>query len=139
VIYSDLVARYPDRTSDHLKRLVDTGNAQTAADYLRAKALQERWREQLFAQVPGYDALLTLPAFGEAPHGLQSTGDAEYCAPWTFLGVPALTLPIAFGTHGLPLGLQIAASYRNDHRLLCAAKWIETVLAFDPGSPGIGA
>jgi Asp-tRNA(Asn)/Glu-tRNA(Gln) amidotransferase A subunit family amidase len=139
VIYSDLVARYPDRTSDHLKRLVETGNALSAADYLRAKALQERWREGLFAELPGYDALLTLPAFGEAPRGLHSTGDAEYCAPWTFLGVPALTLPIAFGPNGLPLGLQLVGQYRNDHRLLSAAKWIETILAFDPGRPGIAA
>jgi Asp-tRNA(Asn)/Glu-tRNA(Gln) amidotransferase A subunit family amidase len=139
VIYSDLVARYPDRTSDHLKRLVATGNALSAGDYLRAKALQDRWREQLFAELPGYDALVTLPAFGEAPRGLQSTGDAEYCAPWTFIGAPALTLPIAFGRNGLPLGLQIVAPYRNDHRLLCTAKWIETILAFDPGSPKIGA
>jgi amidase len=138
VIYSDLVARYPDRTSDHLKRLVENGHAQSAANYLRAKALQEEWRERLFAELPGYDALLTLPAFGEAPRGLHSTGDAEYCAPWTFVGVPALTLPIAFGPNGLPLGLQVVGQYRNDHRLLCIAKWIETVLAFDPGSPGIG-
>ena len=139
VIYSDLVGRYPDRTSDHLKRLVENGSAQSATDYLHAKALQEQWRETLFAELADYDALLTLPAFGEAPRGLQSTGDAEYCAPWTFIGVPTLTLPIAFGPNGLPLGLQIVGQYRNDHHLLCIAKWIETVLAFDPGSPGIGA
>jgi len=36
-------------------------------------------------------------------------------------------------------GAQLVTSYRNDHRLLRAAKWTETVLAFDPGSPGIGA
>lgn len=139
VIYSDLVARYPDRTSDHLKRLVESGSAQSATDYLRAKAMQEDWRERLFAELPGFDALLTLPAFGEAPRGLDSTGDAEYCAPWTFLGGPALTLPVAFGPNRLPLSLQLVASYRNDHRLLRAAKWIETTLAFDPGHPGIGA
>jgi len=138
-IYSDLVVRHPDRTSDHLKRLVANGSAQSAIDYLRAKSLQEDLREGLFADLPGFDALLTLPAFGEAPCGLDSTGDAEYCAPWTFLGVPAVTLPIAFGPNGLPLGLQLVTSYRNDHRLLRAAKWTETVLAFDPGSPGIGA
>jgi amidase len=138
-IYSDLVARHPDRTSEHLKRLVEDGSAQSATDYLRAKAMQEDWRERLFAELPGFDALLTLPAFGEAPRGLHATGDAEYCAPWTFLGCPALTLPIAFGPNGLPLGLQLVASYRNDHRLLRAAKWIETTLAFDPGHPGIDA
>jgi hypothetical protein len=34
--------------------------------------------------------LSALPAFGEAPEGLSYTGNAEYCAPWTFLGAPPL-------------------------------------------------
>jgi amidase len=135
IIFSDLVARYPDRTSDHLKSLVESGRAVFAADYLAAKALQEHLRDELTAAMSGYDAILTLPAFGEAPLGLHYTGDAEYCAPWTLLGVPAVTLPVAFGRNGLPLGLQIVAAYRNDLRLLRVAKWSEAVLKFDPGTP----
>jgi Asp-tRNA(Asn)/Glu-tRNA(Gln) amidotransferase A subunit family amidase len=135
VIFADLVARYPDRTSDHLKSLVESGKAVSAPDYLAAKALQEKWRTALAAEISGYDAILTLPAFGEAPLGLHYTGDAEYCAPWTLLGVPAVALPIGFGKHGLPLGLQIVAAYRNDLRLLRVAKWTEAVIGFGPGSP----
>jgi Asp-tRNA(Asn)/Glu-tRNA(Gln) amidotransferase A subunit family amidase len=135
MIFADLVARYPDRTSDHLKSLVESGNAVTATDYLAAKALQEKWRSLFPAEISGYDAILTLPAFGEAPLGLHYTGDAEYCAPWTLLGVPAVTLPVGFGKNGLPLGVQMVAAYRNDLRLLRIAKWTELVLNFDPGSP----
>jgi len=135
MIFADLVARYPDRTSDHLKSLVESGKAVTATDYLAAKALQDKWRNAFAAEISGYDAILTLPAFGEAPLGLHYTGDAEYCAPWTLLGVPAVTLPVGFGSHGLPLGLQIVAEYRNDLRLLRIAKWTEAVLNFERGSP----
>jgi Asp-tRNA(Asn)/Glu-tRNA(Gln) amidotransferase A subunit family amidase len=137
VIFADFVARYPDRTSDHLKSLVESGKAVSAIDYLAAKALQEKWRNKLGPEMSGHDAILTLPAFGEAPLGLHYTGDAEYCAPWTLLGVPAVTLPVGFGKHGLPLGLQIVAEYRADHRLLQVAKWTEAVLKFDPGNPGV--
>ena len=137
LIFADLVARYPDRTSDHLKSLVESGKAQSATDYLAAKALQSKWRHQLTSEMSGYDALLTLPAFGEAPRGLHYTGDAEYCAPWTLLGVPALTLPAGFGQNGLPLGLQLVGSYRNDHRMLRVAKWVEAALKFDPGTPRV--
>ena len=77
--------------------------------------------------------MLTLPAFGEAPEGLGHTGNAEYCAPWTLLGVPALSLPIAFGRNKLPLGLQVVGAYRQDMRMLRVAKWIEDTLAFTPG------
>jgi Asp-tRNA(Asn)/Glu-tRNA(Gln) amidotransferase A subunit family amidase len=135
MIFADLVARYPDRTSDHLKSLVESGKAVSATDYLAAKALQDQWRNGLGAEISGYDAILTLPAFGEAPLGLHYTGDAEYCAPWTLLGVPAVTLPIGFGKNGLPLGLQLIAAYRSDLRLLRVAKWTEAVLNFDPGRP----
>jgi amidase len=137
LIFSDLVERYPDRTSDRLKELVQAGKTCSAYDYLAAKALQEKLRSRFAADISGFDAVLTLPAFGEAPEGLGYTGDAEYCAPWTFLGVPAVTLPVGFGKHGLPLGLQIVGPYREDHRLLRVAKWTEDALRFQPGIPSI--
>lgn len=137
LIFSNLVEQYPDRTSDHLKSLVRTGRAHTAYDYLAAKALQEKLQSDFTLTISGFDAVLTLPAFGEAPEGLSYTGDAEYCAPWTLLGVPALSLPAEFGKNGLPLGLQVVGAYREDHRMLRVAKWIESVLMFNPGIPRI--
>jgi len=135
LIFADLVARYPERTSDHLKSLVANGKAHSATDYLTAKAFQDAWRSKLTSEMSGYDALLTLPAFGEAPRGLHYTGDAEYCAPWTLLGVPAVTLPAGFGKNGLPLGLQIVGTYLNDLRILRVAKWAEAALSFEVGIP----
>ena len=137
VIFADLVARYPDKTSDHLKKLVETGSAISAAAYLKAKTLQTKLRADFTAQMTNYDAVLTLPAYGEAPEGLSYTGDAEYCAPWTLIGVPALSLPAGFGKNHLPLGLQVVGPYLNDLRTLRVAKWIESALAFSPGLPEI--
>jgi Asp-tRNA(Asn)/Glu-tRNA(Gln) amidotransferase A subunit family amidase len=133
VIFAELVARYPDRSSDHLKSLVETGTAHSATDYLAAKTLQDKLRDAFTIEMSGYDAVLTLPAFGEAPKGLSYTGDAEYCAPWTLLGVPALSLPAGFGKNGLPLGIQIVGPYREDYRTLRVAKWVESALGFAPG------
>jgi Asp-tRNA(Asn)/Glu-tRNA(Gln) amidotransferase A subunit family amidase len=137
LIFEDLVARYPDRTSDHLKSLVETGKAHSALQYLAAKALQEQLRSHFTTDISGFDAILTLPAFGGAPEGLSYTGNAEYCAPWTFLGVPAVSLPAGFGKNGLPLGIQIVGKYRQDYRTLRVAKWVERALKFDPRLPSI--
>jgi Asp-tRNA(Asn)/Glu-tRNA(Gln) amidotransferase A subunit family amidase len=137
LIFDDLVERFPDRSSDHLKSLVQTGKAHTALDYLAAKALQEKLRSGFTEGISAFDAILTLAAFGEAPEGLSFTGKAEYCAPWTLLGVPAVTLPAAFGKNRLPLGLQIVGAYRQDHRTLRVAKCIESILDFDPGIPEV--
>jgi Asp-tRNA(Asn)/Glu-tRNA(Gln) amidotransferase A subunit family amidase len=137
LIFEGLVVRYPDRTSGKLKELVQAGKTYSAYDYLAAKELQEKLRSRFTTDISGFDAVLTLPAFGEAPEGLGYTGDAEYCAPWTLLGVPAVTLPVGFGKNRLPLGLQIVGPYREDHRLLRASKWIESELSFNPGIPTI--
>jgi amidase len=139
VIFGDLVARYPEKTSEHLKLLVKTGNGISAADYLKAKAQQQALRDAFTAQMAPYDAVLTLPATGEAPEGLDFTGDAAFCAPWTLMGVPAVALPAGFGKTGLPLGLQVVGPYRQDVRTLRVAKWIETTLAFQPGLPKLVA
>jgi Asp-tRNA(Asn)/Glu-tRNA(Gln) amidotransferase A subunit family amidase len=134
-IFSGLVERYPDRTSDHLKSLVKIGKTHSATNYLAAKASQETLRLEFANGISGFDAVLTLPAFGEAPEGLSYTGDAEYCAPWTLLGVPAISLPAGFGKNALPLGLQVVGAYRGDYRMLRVAKWIESALKFNPGIP----
>jgi len=134
-IFSDLISRYPDRVSDVMKAHVESGRSKTAMEYLAAKAAQANWRTALSAELEGFDAVLTLPAFGEAPRGLAWTGDAEYCAPWTFVGAPAVSLPAGFGKNRLPLGVQIAGRYRDDLHVLRIATWVEEMLAFDPGLP----
>ena len=137
LIFEGLVERYPDRTSDHLKSLVQTGKAHSAVAYLAARALQEKLRSDFTTEISTFDAVLTLPAFGEAPEGLGFTGKAEYCAPWTLLGVPAVALPAGFGKRALPLGIQVVGAYRQDYRTLRVAKWIERILGFDPGVAGV--
>ena len=138
LIFEGLVERFPDRSSDHLKSLVQTGKTHTAHGISCRQGVAGKTAIRVHRlQISGFDAVLTLPAFGEAPEGLGFTGNAEFCAPWTLLGVPAVTLPAGFGKNGLPLGLQIVGAYRQDYRTLRAAKWVENVLGFEPGIPGI--
>jgi len=139
VIFGDLVARHPEKSSEHLRLLVRTGNDYSAANYLKAKAQQQALRDAFTARMASYDAVLTLPATGEAPEGLDFTGDAAFCAPWTLMGVPAVALPAGFGRNGLPLGLQVVGPYRQDFHTLRVAKWIESALSFQIGQPKLAA
>jgi Asp-tRNA(Asn)/Glu-tRNA(Gln) amidotransferase A subunit family amidase len=127
-IHQEHVRRFPDRSSVHLKELVEKGRARSALEYLGARALQQRLRADAAVQIKGFDALLTIPATGEAPEGLAFTGDPVFCALWSFLGLPALTLPIARSAKGLPLGLQLIAPYKQDAHLLRAGRWVELSL-----------
>lgn len=92
--------------------------------YRKAQATLERCRPQLDAVMASYDVLLTASAAGEAPVGLQSTGDASLCALWTAMHVPAITLPVFTGPHGLPVGAQLIGKRHEDRALLATAQWV---------------
>jgi Asp-tRNA(Asn)/Glu-tRNA(Gln) amidotransferase A subunit family amidase len=76
----------------------------------------------------GFDAILTLPAPGQAPRGLASTGSAVFNTLWTQLYMPCLTLPAGEGPDGLPVGIQLVGRRHDDARLLEVALWVESRL-----------
>jgi Asp-tRNA(Asn)/Glu-tRNA(Gln) amidotransferase A subunit family amidase len=75
-----------------------------------------------------YDAIVTPAAPGEAPRGLQSTGNPVFCTMWTYLGTPAATLPLMQSEAGLPMGVQLVGRRGNDARLLRTARWLVKTL-----------
>ncbi|MCC6469991.1 MAG: amidase [Alphaproteobacteria bacterium] len=114
-----------DRLSDRLRTLIERGRATPEADYRRAIdgiAALNRAIQPIFA---GHDAILTPSAPGEAPLGLDATGNPIFCTIWTYLGTPAITLPLLKGPAGMPLGVQLVAARGADHALLRAARWLE--------------
>jgi Asp-tRNA(Asn)/Glu-tRNA(Gln) amidotransferase A subunit family amidase len=84
----------------------------------RARAAAREW-------AGGFDAILTLPAPGQAPRGLASTGSAVFNALWTQLYMPCVTLPADHGPDGLPVGVQLVGRRHDDARLLEVAMWVE--------------
>ncbi|CAM2157615.1 Asp-tRNAAsn/Glu-tRNAGln amidotransferase A subunit [Pararobbsia alpina] len=120
-----LVAQYPDQVSKHIRTLTAAGAETSRDSYLSALALQRRLREQSAELLGDCDAIVTLPATGEAPLGLLDTGDATFCAPWSFIGTPAITLPSGRAKTGLPLGFQLVGAFNDDVQVLRMAAWVE--------------
>ncbi len=127
--FGRLVRARGELVSARFAELVREGERVDAVAYQRALAARERMREELAAFVHEIDAILTPAAPGEAPRGLETTGDPSFCTTWTLLGAPALTLPLFSGPTGLPMGLQVVAEPGDDERLFRVAGWLQRTLA----------
>jgi Asp-tRNA(Asn)/Glu-tRNA(Gln) amidotransferase A subunit family amidase len=92
--------------------------------YLEAQALLARCRTLFAAAIAPFDLLLSASAPGEAPAGLDNTGEAMFNRWGSGLRVPCLNLPAFTGPNGLPVGIQLMGAIDDDDRLLRAAKWI---------------
>ncbi|MGB3540513.1 MAG: amidase [Mesorhizobium sp.] len=125
-IYRPLVDQFPDLVSGHIRELVLRGESLPASAYRQAIGQARGLRDEFAREMENYDAVLTLPALGEAPLLSEGTGNAGPCVLWTLLGVPSVTLPWGFGAHGLPVGIQLAGKAGNDFRLLDMGAQIET-------------
>ncbi len=115
--------RGKDQLSDAMQAAIEEGREMKAvayADGLRAREVLYRRFAQL---LEGYDAFITPPAAGPAPKGLSSTGNPVFCTMWTYLGVPALNLPL-LSVAGMPLGIQVVGRRFDEGRLLRAASLI---------------
>ncbi len=112
-----------DLLSEPLRALLDTGLATSEEAYSAALALARSCRARLDAVMAGFDAILTPAVRGEAPAGLDSTGDPLFCRAWTLLGTPAVSVPGMRGESGMPIGVQLVARPGDDHALLAVAAW----------------
>lgn len=130
--YARNLRHYRDRGEDAMSaailEVLDEGAAVSAAQYLSALDWQGALGGGLTPIFERYDAILTPAALGEAPASLETTGDGRANALWTFLGVPAVTIPAGRGTAGLPIGVQLVGRPNEDGRLLRTAAWLENAL-----------
>jgi Asp-tRNA(Asn)/Glu-tRNA(Gln) amidotransferase A subunit family amidase len=129
--YADLALNYaryydadPKLLSDHLRGMIEEGQTVSAVDYNRALAgisVLNAGLERIFEH---YEAIVTPASTGEAPSGLETTGDPVFNTLWTYCGVPAITLPLLTGSKGLPIGVQLIGRRFFDGRLLRTARWL---------------
>ncbi|MCB0115924.1 MAG: amidase, partial [Caldilineaceae bacterium] len=120
-------AQYADRYSDHMHGIMQMGRSVDHAELTQSRQERLVLRKQVAAELArlGADLWISPPATGAAPEGIAATGNPIMNLPWTNAGVPALTIPAGRAANGLPLGLQIAAPFGQDERLLAWARQME--------------
>jgi Asp-tRNA(Asn)/Glu-tRNA(Gln) amidotransferase A subunit family amidase len=117
---------YRQRTADFIIFGQDISGKELAE--LRKSCTELRNELHGMMEQYGIDLWVSPSALGEAPEGIESTGDPVMNLPWTHAGVPSLNIPAGKGENGLPLGLQFCAGFMKDERLLEWAMKLEMVL-----------
>ena len=117
-----------DRLSAVLRQLMERGRGHAAVDYTAAVAGIPSLNGALDPVFDEFDAIVTPAAPGEAPRGLETTGDPIFCTLWTYLGTPAVTVPLLRSAAGMPLGVQLVGRRDGDARLLRTAGWLVKTL-----------
>lgn len=115
-----------------LRELIERGRAHKAIDYAQSLAVASMLRASIGEVFGEFDAIITPAAPGEAPADLTRTGDPIFCTLWTYLGLPAVTIPLLSSEAGLPIGVQLVGNYGNDARLLRTANWLVQTLGDKP-------
>jgi Asp-tRNA(Asn)/Glu-tRNA(Gln) amidotransferase A subunit family amidase len=121
--FGPLLDRAPDKISKPLTELIEKGRGVRGVDYVAALNARQEFYAGIEEILHQHGTILTPAALGVAPKGLGSTGNPIFCRFWTFLGVPAVSLPL-LQVDGMPMGVQLIGARRDDGRLLRTARWL---------------
>ncbi len=118
--YGPIVAKHADVMSAKLKEVIAEGRTVTDAKYQAARNRRDALYIALEPILAAYDAILTPAAQGIAPNGLSTTGSPMFNFLWTYLGVPAISVPLC-EVDNMPLGIQLVGRRHDDAHLLAVA------------------
>jgi len=144
----------PDTLEPMIWKIYEHARGMTSADFMSALAEINIARRKLAAYYDRYDIWLspTIARVSE-PHGNYNLGrtdldmdnyveeilavPAQFTVPHNIMGTPAITLPLAMHSTGLPIGIQLGARFANEHVLLQLAAMLEQAMPWSDRIPPI--
>jgi aspartyl-tRNA(Asn)/glutamyl-tRNA(Gln) amidotransferase subunit A len=132
--HEERLRRHPEEYEPCIRALLEEGIACPASEYARCKEHQTRLKALMGACFEGLDALL-MPATTSPAPDAATTGDPAFNSPWSYTGLPTVSLPAGRSTEGLPLAIQLAGPAFGEAELLATAAWCEAVLGWERKDP----
>jgi amidase len=142
VVWQTIPALYPGLDASQLEPLnaefAARSEATSSADYVRAYVQLQSYGRRVAEFVSGYDVVLT-PTLAQPPvpvGWIREPADpweqyrralefTPFTAPVNVAGLPAASVPLAWTDDGLPVGIQLVASYGGEPLLLRLSAQLE--------------
>lgn len=124
-----------DQYGPKIAGLLDEGLRTSGADYAAALAHRADMQARMAPVFDEVDALIVPATEAPAPDTLETTGSKRFQAPWSYLGVPVVSLPLVLSSDGLPLAVQLVGPYHTDDILLEIGAWAEAQFGFTSRAP----
>jgi aspartyl-tRNA(Asn)/glutamyl-tRNA(Gln) amidotransferase subunit A len=131
--HGERLRRHPDDYAPKIRSLLEEGLACPAPEYARCKEHQKQLAQDMLACFQGEDGLhaLLAPATTNPAPAAATTGDPAFNSPWSYTGLPLVSMPAAWDAAGLPLAFQLVGPPWSEEQLVAAAVWCERTLAFE--------
>lgn len=124
--YASYCQRDDADLSEKISTMVKRGRSVCAERYQALLSRRGTLLHHLTALAQQYDLFVLPSASGVAPMGHENTGSRTLAVYGSYLGVPAVSLPL-LNVGNLPLGIQLLGTPQNDYTLLCQAKYLSTL------------
>jgi aspartyl-tRNA(Asn)/glutamyl-tRNA(Gln) amidotransferase subunit A len=125
---------HPEDYGPAISSLMAEGLACPAPEFARTKEHQRRLTDEMNQWPWAVDALLTPATTGPAPDA-GTTGSPAFNSPWSYTGLPTISLPSGRAPDGLPLAIQLVGQHGQEGILFQVAAWCEEKLGIDLGDP----
>lgn len=133
-MHRDEFQRQPESFGRNMAAMIEEGLQVDPSVYDEAAKQQVLLAEEIGRICRSFDALIT-PATTTAAPPMATTGDPRFNSPWSYAGVPTVSLPCSLSPAGLPCAIQLIAEKGADAPLLQVADWCERRLGFDCEPP----
>ena len=136
VYHKDRLARTPEEYGPNITTLLSEGLACSAVEYARCKEHQAALSRDMAACFEDVDALIMPATTGPAPD-IKTTGDPAFNSPWSYTGLPVVSIPAGWTADRMPLAIQLVGPQFGESELFAAAAWCESTLALESVEPPI--
>ncbi|MEO2014934.1 MAG: amidase [Fuerstiella sp.] len=126
--HRDHFAADPDDYSPAIRDLIERGMATSQTRFMAALDHRQQLCRGIDSCFMDVDVLICPATTGTAPDR-STTGSPAMNSPFSFTGLPTVSIPTQCAGNGLPLAVQLVGRIRDDSTLLKSAIWCESQLA----------